>query len=151
MSTLICKSCLRHARTQIPTLQSTRKFQQTTLLARLLSSLAILEQRDGKLNPSSLSAVTAAQRLGGSITGFVAGKNTKSVAQEAAKVKGIEKIVVVEDEAYDKVRRTDRSVRVSSAPLISSIRVFQRTTLHYSRKTSSPEVTPMLLPDTLLL
>ena len=104
MSAFVCKSCLRHARTQLPALRSSQTFHQTTLLARLLSSLAILEQRDGKLNPSSLSAVTAAQRLGGSITGFLAGNNTKTVAQEAAKIKGIEKIIVIEDGAYEKVR-----------------------------------------------
>lgn len=72
-------------------------------LARLLSSLAVLEQREGKLNHGSLSAVTAAQKLGGSITGLVAGSNIRSVAEEAAKVKGIEKIIAIDNGAYDKV------------------------------------------------
>lgn len=72
--------------------------------ARLLSSLAVLEQRDGKLNHGSLRAVTAAKTLGGSITGFVAGGNIKAVADEAAKVSGIEKIIAVDNAAYDKVR-----------------------------------------------
>lgn len=71
-------------------------------LARLLSSLAILEQREGKLNHGSLSAVTAAQKLGGSITGFVAGSNIKAVAEEASKVGGFDKIIAVENSAYDK-------------------------------------------------
>jgi electron transfer flavoprotein alpha subunit len=71
-------------------------------LRRLLSALAILEQRDGQLNTGSLSAVTAAQKLGGSVHGFLAGSNIKSVAEEAAKVEGIEKIVAVENGAYDK-------------------------------------------------
>ncbi|KPM35566.1 putative electron transfer flavoprotein subunit alpha, mitochondrial [Neonectria ditissima] len=69
---------------------------------RLLSTLAILEQRDGQLNHSSLSAFTAAQKLGGSIHGFIAGSNIKSVAEQAAKVDGVEKIIVVENSAYDK-------------------------------------------------
>ena len=72
-------------------------------LSRLLSSLAVLEQRDGKLNHGSLSAVTAAQKLGGPITGFVAGNNVKSVAEEASKVAGLDKIIAVDNEAYDKV------------------------------------------------
>ena len=76
---------------------------QQTLLGRLLSTLAVLEQKDGKLLNGSLSAVTAAQKLGGSITGFVAGSGIKAVAEEAAKVKGIDKIIMVENEAYDKV------------------------------------------------
>ncbi|KAL2200656.1 hypothetical protein P885DRAFT_28011 [Corynascus similis CBS 632.67] len=71
-------------------------------LRRLLSALAILEQRDGKLNTGSLSAVSAAQKLGGSVHGFVAGSNIKPVAEEAAKVEGVEKIVAVDNGAYDK-------------------------------------------------
>jgi electron transfer flavoprotein alpha subunit len=63
----------------------------------------VLEQRDGKLNVSSLAAVSAGQKLGGSVTAFVAGSGVKSVADEAAKVKGIEKIIYVENGAYDKV------------------------------------------------
>jgi electron transfer flavoprotein alpha subunit len=73
-------------------------------LRRLLSALAILEQRDGKLNTGSLSAVTAAQKLGGSIHAFVAGSSIKGVAEEAAKVEGIEKVIAVDNGAYDKVR-----------------------------------------------
>lgn len=76
---------------------------QRLALARLLSSLALLEQRDGKLQNASLSAVTAAQKLGGSITGFIAGSGVKSVAEAAAKVKGLDKIIMVENGAYDKV------------------------------------------------
>lgn len=72
-------------------------------LRRLLSALAVLEQKDGKLNVGSLSAVTAAQKLGGTIHAFVAGSNIKGVAEEAAKVEGVEKIIAVENGAYDKV------------------------------------------------
>ena len=72
--------------------------------SRLLSTLAILEQREGKLNVSSLAAVAAAQKLGASVTGFIAGSGTKAVAEQAAKVKGLEKVVFVDNGAYDKVR-----------------------------------------------
>ncbi|KAK1836584.1 hypothetical protein QBC39DRAFT_88514 [Podospora conica] len=71
-------------------------------LRRLLSALAVLEQKDGKLNAGSLSAVTAAQKLGCSIHAFVAGSSIKGVAEEAAKVEGVEKIIAVENGAYDK-------------------------------------------------
>ncbi|MCJ1309289.1 Electron transfer flavoprotein alpha-subunit [Agyrium rufum] len=77
-------------------------FAQQSLLERLLSTLAILEQREGKLNHASLSAVTAAQKLGGSIVGIVAGSNIKSIAEEAAKVDGVEKILMAENGDYDK-------------------------------------------------
>lgn len=72
-------------------------------LRRLLSALAVLEQRDGKLNVGSLSAITAAQKLGGPIHAFVAGSSIKAVAEEAAKVEGIEKVIAVDNGAYDKV------------------------------------------------
>jgi electron transfer flavoprotein alpha subunit len=96
------RSVLRQARTQLrPTVGP---ISITSIsLARLISSLAILEQREGKLNNGSLSAVTAAQKLGGSITGFLAGSNIKSVAEEAAKVGGIETIIAIDNGAYDRV------------------------------------------------
>ncbi|KAI1436170.1 electron transfer flavoprotein domain-containing protein [Xylaria sp. CBS 124048] len=71
-------------------------------LQRLLSSLAILEQRDGQLNHGSLSAVTAAKKIGGPIHAFVAGSNIQSAVEAAAKVQGVEKIIAVDNAAYDK-------------------------------------------------
>ncbi|ERF69822.1 electron transfer flavoprotein subunit alpha [Endocarpon pusillum Z07020] len=71
-------------------------------ILRLLSTLAVLEQIDGKLNSGSLCAVTAGRKLGGSVTGFVAGSNVKVVAEQAAKGKGMEKVVMVDNGAYDK-------------------------------------------------
>lgn len=72
-------------------------------LRRLASTLAILEQREGKLNHGSLSAITAAQKVGGSIHGFIAGSSIKPVADQAATADGVEKIISVENGAYDKV------------------------------------------------
>ncbi|KAI9793807.1 MAG: Electron transfer flavoprotein alpha-subunit [Piccolia ochrophora] len=74
----------------------------TSSLIRLLSTLAILEQREGQLLNASLSAVTAASKLGGSIAGFVAGGGVKAVAEQASKVKGMDKVIVVENADYDK-------------------------------------------------
>lgn len=69
---------------------------------RSVSALAVLEQKNGKLVQSSRSAVTAAQKLGGSITGFIAGSNISESVKEAAKIKGIQKIITIENDAYDK-------------------------------------------------
>jgi electron transfer flavoprotein alpha subunit len=71
--------------------------------ARLASTFAILEQKDGKFQPASLAAVTAGTRIGGSVTAFIAGSGVKSVAEEIGKAKGIEKVIYVENGAYDKV------------------------------------------------
>jgi electron transfer flavoprotein alpha subunit len=103
MIPLVGHSVLRQARTQLRQRNGVTPVASLSALARLLSSLAVLEQKDGKLNHGSLGAVTAAQKLGGSIVGFVAGGNIKFVAEEAAKVKGIEKIIAVDNAAYDKV------------------------------------------------
>ncbi|EDN91744.1 conserved hypothetical protein [Sclerotinia sclerotiorum 1980 UF-70] len=96
------QSILRQARTQLRPQAGPTPVASLSALARLLSSLAVLEQREGKLNHGSLGAVTAAQKLGGSITAFIAGSNIKSVAEEAAKVAGIEKIIAIDNAAYDK-------------------------------------------------
>lgn len=94
---------LRHARTQLRPRTGPVPVASLSALARLLSSFAVLEQRDGKLVHGSLGAVTAATKLGGTVTAFVAGSNIKAVAEEAAKVAGVEKVVSVDNSAYDKV------------------------------------------------
>jgi electron transfer flavoprotein alpha subunit len=100
MISIVRGSILRQAK---PSCQFSRTTELCSGLARLLSSLAVLEQKDGKLLHGSLGAVTAAKTLGGSITGFIAGSNIKSAAEEAARVQGVEKIIKVENVAYDKV------------------------------------------------
>ncbi|KAL8726469.1 MAG: hypothetical protein Q9166_006700 [cf. Caloplaca sp. 2 TL-2023] len=72
------------------------------ITVRLLSSLAVLTQKNGKLEKSSLSAVTAAQKIGGSVIGFVAGSGVKAVAEEVSKVKGLDKVIMIENSSYDK-------------------------------------------------
>ncbi|MCJ1292705.1 Electron transfer flavoprotein alpha-subunit [Xylographa carneopallida] len=75
---------------------------QQFLRSQLLSTLAILEQRVGKLQPASLSSITAAQKLGGPVTGFIAGSNIQAVAEEGSKANGLDKIITIENGAYDK-------------------------------------------------
>lgn len=105
MISIVRPSVLRVARSQFRPSRATIYDARLSALARLLSTLAVLEQRDGKLLSSSLSAIVAAQKLGGSVTGFVAGSGVKATsAAEAAKIKGLDKILAVENEAYDKVR-----------------------------------------------
>ncbi|KAF2430069.1 electron transfer flavo protein-like protein subunit alpha [Tothia fuscella] len=101
MFSIARSTALRQARTQLRP-SNAISTPHLSAFARLLSSLAVLEQRDGKLNMSSLAAVSAAQKLGGSVTAIVAGSNIKAVADQAAKVKGIEKIIYIENGAYDR-------------------------------------------------
>ncbi|KAL2831050.1 ribosomal protein L1p/L10e family-domain-containing protein [Aspergillus pseudoustus] len=95
-------SVLRAARAQFAPTRAAFALNQSAL-ARLLSTLAVLEQRDGKLQSSSISAISAALKLGGPVTAFVAGTGVKATsAAEAAQYKGVEKVVAVESEAYEK-------------------------------------------------
>jgi len=64
------------------------------------------------LNVSSLAAVTAGTQIGGGVTGLIAGSNIKAIAEEAAKVEGVEKILYIENAAYD------RGLPENLAPLI---------------------------------
>src|SRR5436305_12304405 len=100
MLSVVGRSTLRQVCTQLRARTVQSSVQN---LSRLLSSLAVLEQKDGKLIHGSSSAITAAKQLGGSITGFVAGSNAKCIAEEAAKIAGVDKIIAVENAAYDKV------------------------------------------------
>lgn len=102
MSLATCASTIRQAQCHFRSSRFSRLVRQPAF-ARLLSSLAVLEQREGKLNNASLSAVTAAQKLGGSITGFIAGSGAKAVAEEAAKVNGLKNIITIENGSYDRV------------------------------------------------
>lgn len=101
MLPLARQSVLRAARSQLQS-SSRTSTSRTSFLVCLASTLALLEQRDGKLNSSSLGAVTAGKQIGGSITGFIAGKNAKAIAKEASKVEGLDKILVADNEAYDR-------------------------------------------------
>jgi electron transfer flavoprotein alpha subunit len=82
--------------------------------------------------------VTAAKKLGGSITGFIAGSSIKAVAEQAAKGNGMEKVVMVDNGAYDKVRRSFKS-RLWSFISSTHLRASPRTMLRYSSRISRRE------------
>jgi len=67
-----------------------------------LSTLAIIEHRGGSISSASLPVVSAAAKLGGPVTAFVAGTDAQSVAEQAGKLAGVEKVLTVSNGAYDK-------------------------------------------------
>lgn len=91
----------RLARATPPTLRAAPR-HRFTLRARLLSSLAILEHRDGALLPSSFSAIAAAQHLDAPITAFIAAAGAPALAAAAAKIPGLAHVLYVDSPAYDK-------------------------------------------------
>jgi len=76
---------------------------QATSRRRLAGTLAILEQRDGNLQANALHVISAATKLGNPVTAFVTGSKGKEVADQAAKVEGVDKVVYVGNALYDKV------------------------------------------------
>lgn len=60
----------------------------------------LAEHNNETLNPITANAVTAAKRLGGDVTVLVAGTKVGSVAEAAAKLDGVSKVLVAESAAF---------------------------------------------------
>jgi electron transfer flavoprotein alpha subunit len=65
-----------------------------------MSTLVIAEHDNSSLKPATLSAVAAAQALGAEIDILVAGADCGAVAEQAAAVPGIGKVLVADNAAY---------------------------------------------------
>ncbi|TYK66393.1 electron transfer flavoprotein subunit alpha/FixB family protein [Colwellia echini] len=65
-----------------------------------MSILVIAEHDNSALKTETLKTVTAAQQIGSDITLLVAGFNCQSVAESAAKVNGISKVLVCDNTVY---------------------------------------------------
>ncbi|KAK1926375.1 hypothetical protein DB88DRAFT_481612 [Papiliotrema laurentii] len=88
-------------------LRSTLRFASSSsrlfsLSRRNASSLVLLEHKAGKLNDSSLSAVTAAKKLDGDAAGIVIGSkaDVDGVLEQVKKIEGLSKIYTAADDAY---------------------------------------------------
>jgi electron transfer flavoprotein alpha subunit len=66
-----------------------------------MSVLIIAEHDNESLNPATLNSVTAANVIGGDIHILVAGHNCVSVAEQAAKVAGVSKVLNADSSAYE--------------------------------------------------
>ncbi|NPU93692.1 MAG: electron transfer flavoprotein subunit alpha/FixB family protein [Gammaproteobacteria bacterium] len=65
-----------------------------------MSVLVYAEHDNANLKAATLNVVAAAQKIGGEITILVAGAGCGAVAQQAAKVAGIAKVLVADNAAY---------------------------------------------------
>ncbi|RKG48933.1 electron transfer flavoprotein subunit alpha/FixB family protein [Acinetobacter cumulans] len=65
-----------------------------------MSILVIAEHDNKALNGATLNVVAAAQKIGGDITVLVAGSGAQAVADQAAKVAGVSKVLLADDVAY---------------------------------------------------
>lgn len=80
-----------------------------------MSILVIAEFDQQSLKAATRSAISAAQLLGSDIDVFVIGSNVNAIAQEAAKVQGVKRVLVTDNEIYAK------PVAENFAPLIHGI------------------------------
>ncbi|KAJ3595931.1 hypothetical protein NHX12_002341 [Muraenolepis orangiensis] len=74
--------------------------QLTGLLQRFQSTLVVAEHNNDKLTPITLSAITAATKLGGEVTCLVAGTQCAKVVEEISKVPGVKKVLVAQHDCY---------------------------------------------------
>jgi electron transfer flavoprotein alpha subunit len=65
-----------------------------------MATLLIAEHDNKTLNPSTAKALTAASALGGEVDVLVAGEGAKSVADAAAKLSGVKKVLLADNAAY---------------------------------------------------
>jgi electron transfer flavoprotein alpha subunit len=65
-----------------------------------MSALVIAEHDNKSLNKATLHAVTAAAQMGGDVSVLVAGHNCGAIAEAAAKIAGVGKVLLAEGEAY---------------------------------------------------
>ena len=66
-----------------------------------MSILVYVEHDNSVLKAETAKTVAAAQKIGGDITLLVAGLNCQSVADEAAKINGVSKVLVCDNAAYE--------------------------------------------------
>ncbi len=66
-----------------------------------MSILILAEHEGGEIRPATLNVVAAAKAIGGDISLLVAGLNASSVAEAAAKIDGVAKVLHCDDAAYE--------------------------------------------------
>ncbi len=66
-----------------------------------MSVLVFAEHDNTSLKADTLKTVAAAQKIGGDIHVLVAGSNCQAVADEAAKINGVSKVLVADNAAYE--------------------------------------------------
>ncbi|EMX8451302.1 electron transfer flavoprotein subunit alpha/FixB family protein [Pseudomonas aeruginosa] len=65
-----------------------------------MAVLVVAEHSNGALGAATLNTVAAAQKIGGDIAVLVAGQNVGGVAEAAAKIAGVSKVLVADNAAY---------------------------------------------------
>ena len=67
----------------------------------IMTTLLLAETAGGALAPATAKALTAAKEIGGAVHVLVAGSGLRGAAEQAAKLAGVEKVLLADDAAYD--------------------------------------------------
>ena len=68
--------------------------------ARQNSTLVIAEHDNASLTPVTLNAISAAKKIGGEVSCFVAGEKCAGAVKELSAIEGVAKILVAEGEVF---------------------------------------------------
>ncbi|KAG9412093.1 hypothetical protein AC1031_017723 [Aphanomyces cochlioides] len=81
--------------------QTTLRTLSSRVTSRFASTLVVAEHNGESLTGGTLSAITAASKIGGDITVLVAGSNSANVAQAAASVQGVKSVLHADAAQFD--------------------------------------------------
>ncbi|WP_417518763.1 electron transfer flavoprotein subunit alpha/FixB family protein [Minwuia sp.] len=76
--------------------------------------LVIAEHDNAELNPATLATVTAASKMGGDVTVLVIGSGSGAVAEAAAKIDGVSKVLHADDAGYEHATAENRAALIVS-------------------------------------
>jgi len=82
-----------------------------------MSVLILCDHDNGQLNPLTLNTVTAATQIGGNIDILVSGDASGNVAAAAAKIAGIDKVLIAGDKIFE------NSLAENLAPLLQNLSI----------------------------
>ncbi|KAF4081366.1 hypothetical protein AMELA_G00160490 [Ameiurus melas] len=70
------------------------------LIQRFQSTLVVAEHNNDTLTPVTLSAITAASKLGGEVSCLIAGTDCTKVAEQLSQIEGVKKVLVAQHDIY---------------------------------------------------
>ena len=87
-----------------------------------MTALVLAEHDNASLKAATLNAISAAQKIDGDVHVLVVGSGCKAVAEAAAKVKGVSKVLLVDDARYKApLAETVAPVVVALAPKYAAV------------------------------
>lgn len=87
-----------------------------------MTTLLLVEHDNRRLKDATHKALTAARALGGDVHVLVAGKGCRTVAEAAARLEGVDKVLLAEDAAYEHMLAEPVAALIVSLAASSTLR-----------------------------